>query len=239
MDVEKEVSIVNSTLPDNVEKLKLFKNTKGYNWEIQLIGIDIPRLGLMSIVGQPKTTSEYIQASSRVGRGAIPGLIVTLFSPSKPRDRSHYEDFRAYHESIYRFVEPTSVTPYALPSRERTFHAALVSVIRHALSWRNFDSAGKVDFDAPQTKKVIECLLELMCASDKDEAAMLRRLAKDRINEWVEFSETHSNLLYENRQAGMQFASLLYQYGRAQQTSLWPTMMSVRNVDSETLVNVQ
>ena len=83
------------------------------------------------IVGQPKGASEYIQASSRVGRDARkPGLVVTNYNPFKPRDRSHFESFRPYHESIYRFVEPTSVTPFSLPVCERAIHALVVALIR-------------------------------------------------------------------------------------------------------------
>jgi len=93
------------------------------------VGLDVPRLSLMAIVGQPKTTAEYIQASSRVGRKE-PGAVVTIYNPARPRDRSHYEHFRAYHQSIYRFVEPTSVTPFASPVVERALHAVVIALTR-------------------------------------------------------------------------------------------------------------
>lgn len=93
------------------------------------VGLDVPRLSLMAIVGQPKTTAEYIQASSRVGRRE-PGVIATIYNPARPRDRSHYEHFRAYHQSLYRYVEPTSITPFARPVIERALHAVVVTLIR-------------------------------------------------------------------------------------------------------------
>ena len=96
------------------------------------VGLDIQRLGLMVVVGQPKTHSEYIQATSRVGRDdARPGLVVALLNIHKPRDRSHYERFRHYHETFYRSVEAASVTPFAARALDRGFAGALVSLSRH------------------------------------------------------------------------------------------------------------
>ena len=97
------------------------------------VGLDIPRLGLMAVLGQPKTHAEYIQATSRVGRDhRRPGLVVTLLNAHKPRDRSHYERFRHYHETFYRSVEAASVTPFSARALDRGFAGALVGLARHA-----------------------------------------------------------------------------------------------------------
>ena len=93
------------------------------------VGLDIPRLGLMAVFSQPKMTSEYIQATSRVGRRADkPGLIVTIFNINRPRDRSHYERFRFFHETFYRSVEATSVTPFSPRALDRALFAVTTAL---------------------------------------------------------------------------------------------------------------
>lgn len=96
------------------------------------VGLDISRLGLMLMQGQPKSASEYIQASSRVGRQSDkPGLVVTLLNAQKPRDRLHFERFRQFHAAFYRVVEPTSVTPWAARAIDRALAAVVVACVRH------------------------------------------------------------------------------------------------------------
>ena len=93
------------------------------------VGVDVKRLGLMVVTGQPKTTAEYIQATSRVGRSA-PGLVCVVFNWARPRDISHYEQFEHYHATFYQQVEALSVTPFAPRALDRGLATLLVSYVR-------------------------------------------------------------------------------------------------------------
>ena len=113
-----------------------FHEDRHVDWAIATnmisVGLDIRRLGLMLVLGQPKSHAEYIQATSRVGRDPQrPGLVATLLNMHKPRDRSHYERFRHYHETFYRSVEVGSVTPFSARALDRGFAGALVGLSRH------------------------------------------------------------------------------------------------------------
>ncbi len=103
------------------------------------VGVDVDRLGLMAVMGQPQSSAEYIQATSRVGRQHA-GLVVNILNAARSRDRSHYETFVPFHRSVYRAVEATSATPFAARARDRGLHGVLVSLARLLFSALSSDS---------------------------------------------------------------------------------------------------
>ncbi|MBW8485558.1 DISARM system helicase DrmA, partial [Actinomadura parmotrematis] len=144
------------------------------------VGVDVSRFGLMAMIGQPKNTAEYIQASSRVGRDpARPGLVVTLYNWSRPRDLAHYEDFEHYHATFYRQVEALSVTPYARRALDRGAAGMLVAAVRQSAEDRSRNrDAYDVDLSAPPVRDIVARLL------DRAEAVAHRR-GRDYLQERV------------------------------------------------------
>lgn len=157
------------------------------------VGLDIGRLGLMAVQGQPKTAAEYIQATSRVGREANkPGLVVTLLNIHKPRDRTHYEQFRAFHMSFYRAVEATSVTPFAPRSLDRALAATLVAAARHVepgLTPKN--AASDIANHDRAFSMVREAFIEKMRVAGEEAGLVQRCLARlDELRQaWVEIAD--------------------------------------------------
>lgn len=120
------------------------------------VGVDVPRLGLMVVEGQPKYTSEYIQATSRIGR-RYPGLVVTVYNWARPRDLSHYERFEHYHATLYQQVEALSVTPFSPRAIDRGLTALLVSFLRlYGFDFNSNESAAQLKRDHPFVQTAIE-----------------------------------------------------------------------------------
>ena len=202
------------------------------------VGLDVRRLALMLLHGQPLTTAEYIQASSRVGRADVPGLVLANYLRHQARSLSHYETFRPYHESFYRFVEPSSVTPHTYQVRSRALHAALVIAIRHACqNLQSNGSAGKFNKDAPEVRAVIE-ELKRRCGQATDEpvqgnetASHLERLVAQWHEEAQRCEHERRQLKYHASQSERNADRLLYTHGELRH-GLWATLRSMRNVES-------
>jgi hypothetical protein len=146
------------------------------------VGVDITRLGLMVVNGQPKTTAEYVQATSRVGRADTPGLVVVLYNAQRPRDRSRYESFLTWHSALYRDVEPTSVTPFAPRARDRALHAPLVAMLRHLHP--NSDDGPSLDGRVAAARAIAERILERVQNIDPDVADETRTQLAALIDDW-------------------------------------------------------
>lgn len=249
---------LNETL-DKLEKIEYSKENmeaKQYASSVLLatnmisVGIDVARLNVMLMVGQPKLTSEYIQASSRVGR-SFPGLCFIQYDATKSRDRSHYERFRSYHESFYRFVEPTGATPFSKPARERALHAVLTAMIRQREEWKDDKDAQK--FDMGNLEKSISEIQEFILSRIKSINSRSENKLKDDIedvrSEMQEFFEKWQELVDEcNRDGnkipiyfGRRFMvsppnseerRLLRQYNSAGRDTAVDTLTSMRNVDA-------
>jgi ATP-dependent helicase YprA (DUF1998 family) len=198
------------------------------------VGVDIPRLGLMVVNGQPKSTSEYIQATSRVGRGSISGLVVTLLNNAKARDRSHFETFAGWHQTLYRDVEATSVTPFASRSRDRALHAALVAAVRHLVPGM-LDSPALTDQALTRVDELIDLIVSRARSIDDRETEVRKELRR-RIHDWVARAPQY---YWQDRHASR---SLLQSAERAAtQKALgrrpgdaWPTMNNMRSVEAGT-----
>ncbi len=188
------------------------------------VGIDITRLGLMVVFGQPKTSAEYIQATSRVGRDPDrPGLVVTIFNVHKPRDRSHYERFAAYHETFYRSVEATSVTPFSPRALDKGLAATLVGLTRQG--WQPMTpprGAMEILNERTRLEFVIQTLAERAYGHSDlppEEAERLRQRVRERaidlMDEWAKIAQDYqkvgTGLQYNPVEAGAA-KQLLYDF---------------------------
>ncbi|MFA1546488.1 helicase-related protein [Actinomadura chokoriensis] len=201
------------------------------------VGVDVDRLGLMVVMGQPQSTSEYIQATSRVGR-KHPGLVVTLYNGARARDRSHYESFPAYHSALYRQVEATSVTPFSARARDRGLPAVIIGLARLLIPGaRPREAAASiVDFE-----EELRGLCETVLARVERTAGPVERDATARqidevIDHWLARAEDETELVYDDRRTPGN--GLLMDAGHYDQTDdaiadTFPTLRSLRDVDVE------
>jgi superfamily II DNA or RNA helicase len=202
------------------------------------VGVDVARLGLMVMMGQPKARSEYIQATSRVGRSSHPGLVISLFNVAKTRDRSHFETFAGWHGSIYKDVEATSVTPFSPRSRERALRAVLVSMLRYSRGSAVIANEPKL-LSLPDAliNEVIQEIQSRAMQIDPIEGAFVRAEIAEALDDW-DFRKPEK---YENRKnpntALLERAEDAVRRVAAGKTSnsSWPLLNSMRSVEAATL----
>lgn len=198
------------------------------------VGVDVPRLGAMVCAGQPKSTSEYIQATSRVGR-ATPGLVITVYNWARPRDLSHYESFEHYHATFYRHVEAISVTPFAPRAIDRGLTGVLTSLLRlETLDWSDNHGAERIDRTAPPAKDAVSAIaaragaLTSSAATADDVraalAARLDQLAKEQ-------AVTGRRLGYKQGRDGQTYG--LLKEPDAGRWTQWTAPLSLREVEPE------
>ncbi|MFJ9029300.1 helicase-related protein [Streptomyces sp. NPDC102274] len=197
------------------------------------VGVDIDRLGLMAVMGQPQTTAEYIQATSRVGR-SHPGLVAVMLNSSRSRDRSHYENFLHFHSALYREVESTSVTPFSSRARERGLHAVIVALARILIpAARPNEGAGSIEEFREELDEVVRtALLARVAAVDEHECRGTAEAFDEFVNWWADEAEIHGGLTYEPKR-GKKTPSLLCAFDDEKNDEAWPTLWSLRDVDAE------
>jgi ATP-dependent helicase YprA (DUF1998 family) len=198
------------------------------------VGVDIERLGLMVVAGQPKNTSEYIQATSRVGRSRSgPGLVVTLFNWARPRDLSHYESFEHYHETIYKHVEALSVTPFSAAALKRGLAGVLVALMRLRDQRLNANAkAGDLQDNDPGMTEVMNRVAAraALAMDDPSVGALARQMLDERRDYWLARVRKQTDHRLGYRDAAEAIVGLLKQPGPAG-WELFTCLNSLRDVE--------
>lgn len=203
------------------------------------VGVDIDRLGLMTVMGQPQASAEYIQATSRVGR-QHPGLVVTIFNSARSRDRSHYESFRPFHQALYRAVEATSATPFAARARDRGLHGVLIAMARLLIPEMSVNGSAYLAEDYWDDLTKVAALIRVRVSEvESGEAKATADEVANLLDVWSNAGEEREYMKYQNK--NLEAALLIRPEDALVNDEIeysmrevpWPTLQSMRDVDAE------
>lgn len=203
------------------------------------VGVDVDRLGLMAVMGQPQTTAEYIQATSRVGRRR-PGLVVTMYNGVRSRDLSHFENFTSYHRTLYRQVEATGATPFAPRARDRGLHGVLVGLVRLMVSPAGPDrAAGDIEDWLDEVERCRDLIVERAARVSGGEPGPVGDHLDHLIDTWRDHAASLQKYAgWYGRTDGALLGDTATAYRTGEVTfppddPPWPTLTSLRDVDAE------
>lgn len=206
------------------------------------VGMDIPRLGLMVVNAQPKTLSEYIQATSRVGRGLVPGVIVTMYNSMRARDRSHFETLETWHRCLYRDVEAMSVTPFASRAQDKALHAVLVALVRHLVP--GMDSRPILnDLRRADAQRLASTIEARVARIDPEERTVVSQKLRCLIDQWASRRDLQTYWDDYNRRSSLLMSAEQFAAkadvdadldAEGARRALWPTPNSMREVEPGT-----
>jgi len=205
------------------------------------VGVDVPRLGLMVVTGQPKNTAEYIQATSRVGRDhGRPGLVLTVYHWSRPRDLAHYESFAYGHATFGMRVEGLTTTPFSDRALDRGLSAVLVAALRHASTNALPNvAAHTIPLPGPATAAFLDAVgrrAELVL-HDTTAAGSVREAVQYRLDRWRQ----RRNTLPAGRLGYEEAADVtgLLRDPEEGAWELWSAPRSLREVEPEVLLQLE
>lgn len=201
------------------------------------VGVDVGRLGCMVVVGQPKTTAEYIQATSRVGR-ENPGLVIATYNQAKSRDRSHYETFTQYHASFYKYVEATSITPFADRARDRALQTMYVILCRYTVPGL-FKDKDAINYtrNMQGLDAVRDYIFNYVKRVDPDELENVKREISDIEEEWENRCAHQEKFVYKRGKYTKESECLFD--ADYEEDSRFRVLNTMRSVETNVLVTIK
>jgi hypothetical protein len=204
------------------------------------VGLDVDRLGIMLINGMPMNTAEYIQASSRVAR-KHPGLVFSLYDPSRTRDLSYFEDFVSFHKTFYKQVEPISITPFAENALDKLLFTLIVAYFRHKMQYTsNYEAVALATRDnSSRLMEELEGLFKNHSFADEEDVALIMSKVRDLIKEWEMRLQHDDNLLFYRKDKRRHVGLLKPIQERDSLEDNFIVMQSLRNVEPEINIKIQ